>query len=105
MQLWFSNHAILLHRVAEITDGWLERRREDIDAARQSMDEIEASKSWSETLRTQQKFFLGSLRRLASDLSDLGSMALTLSGLATWVVRYLDTAINREVCSRPHANA
>jgi hypothetical protein len=79
MELLLGNQTILLHHMNEVTKRWLERRRDDIDAARQSLDDIGNCENWGEVLRVQQEWMLGSMRRLTADLSELASGALSLS--------------------------
>ena len=79
MELLLGNHTILLHHMNEMTKHWLERRRDDIDAARQSLDEMGDCANWGEVLRIQQEWMLGSMRRLTADLTELASGALSLS--------------------------
>jgi Phasin protein len=79
MELLLGNQTILLHHMNEMTKRWLERRRDDIDAARQSLDDISGCENWGEVLRVQQEWMLGSMRRLTADLTELASGALSLS--------------------------
>jgi hypothetical protein len=79
MDLLLGNQTILLHHMNEVTKHWLERRRDDIDAARQSLDDIGHCENWGEVLRIQQEWMLGSMRRLSADLAELASGALSLS--------------------------
>jgi hypothetical protein len=79
MELLLGNQTILLHHMNEVTKRWLERRRDDIDAARQSLDDISNCDNWGEVLRVQQEWMLGSMRRLTADLTELASGALSLS--------------------------
>ena len=79
MELLVSNQMVLFNQLNEMGKRWLDRRREDIDAARQSLDEIGECESWSDMLRIQQQWMFGSLRRMANDFSELATGALSLS--------------------------
>ncbi|HUJ97176.1 MAG TPA: phasin family protein [Stellaceae bacterium] len=79
MELLLGNQTILLHHMNEMTKRWLERRREDLDAARQSLDDMGGCENWGEVLRVQQQWMLGSMRRLTADLTEFASGALSLS--------------------------
>ena len=75
-EVWLDSQADLLHEVDSITQGWLERRRETIDAMWQSMEEMRNSNP-TEILRIQQEWITTSLRRVVSDLEAWIALAAT----------------------------
>ncbi|HWI29469.1 MAG TPA: phasin family protein [Stellaceae bacterium] len=78
-ELWLGNQVMLFDYMNEMTQRWLERRREAFDAARQSLDEMGSCENWGELLRVQQEWLLGSMRRLTADFSEFTAGALGLS--------------------------
>jgi hypothetical protein len=97
MELLVSNQMMLFNQLNEMSKRWLDRRREDIDATRQSLDEIGECESWSEMLRIQQQWMLGSLRRMANDFSELASGALSLSRQAASRLESTTEAISEDL--------
>lgn len=74
-EAWLDGNAELLREVDTMTREWVERRRETIDAARQSVNEMQKSRELADLLRIQQEWFTGSLRRVASDLDACVALA------------------------------
>jgi len=77
-EAWLDSHAELLHEVDAMTQAWVQRRRETIDAVRHSMEEMRKSRELADLLRIQQEWVSGSLRRVASDLEALTALAGTM---------------------------
>lgn len=67
-EAWLDSNAELLQEVDTMTHEWARRRRETIDAVRQSLEDVRDSRELTDLLRIQQEWFTGSLRRIASDL-------------------------------------
>jgi len=75
-EAWLDGQSDLLHEVDTMTQGWLQRRRETIDAMWQSMEEMRKSNP-AEILRIQQEWLTGSLRGVVSDLEAWIAFAAT----------------------------
>jgi hypothetical protein len=93
-EAWLDSNAELLREVDVMTRDWVERRRESVDAARQSMEELRTSREITDLMRIQQEWLTGSLRRVASDLD----ACIALAGLV-WqqVIRRLSGAAQSAV--------
>lgn len=78
-ETWLENQAALFEHFDEMARRWLERRREALDATRQSLEELRSAGDGGEILRIQQEWLLGSMRRLSADLGELCHVAFTLS--------------------------
>ena len=97
MELLVSNQTMLFNQLNEMGKRWLDRRREDIDAAQQSLDEIGECESWSDMLRIQQQWMLGSFRRMANDFSELASGALSFSREAASRLESTTEAVSKDI--------
>lgn len=75
-EAWLDGQSDLLHEVDTMTQGWLQRRRETIDAMWQSMEEMRKSNP-AEILRIQQEWLTSSLRGVVSDLEAWIAFAAT----------------------------
>lgn len=75
---WLDSQADLLHEVDAMTQAWVQRRREAIDAVRQSIEDMRNSRELADMLRIQQEWLTGSLRRVASDLEAWATLAGTM---------------------------
>jgi hypothetical protein len=75
---WFDSQADMLHEVDAVTQAWVQRRREMIEALQQSIAEMRNSHELADMLRIQQAWFIGSLRRVASDLEAWAGLAGTM---------------------------
>ena len=81
--LLVESQAKAFERFDEVARRWLDRRREALDATRQSFEEIRDSSDFSDLVRIQQEWMLGSMRRLTTDLVELSGIALNLTQGAT----------------------
>jgi hypothetical protein len=81
--LWVENQAKAFDHFEEIARRWLDRRREALDATRQSFDEMRGCDDFGEVVRIQQQWVLGSLQRFTNDLVELSGMAVDLAQSAT----------------------
>ena len=97
MELLVSNQTMLFNQLNDMSKRWLDRRREDIDAAQQSLDEISKCESWSDLLRIQQQWVLESLRRMANDFSEFATGALSLSRQAASRLESTTEAVGDEM--------
>ncbi len=77
--LWVETQARLFEQADEVARRWLDRRREALDAARQSMEEMRRSGDIAELMRIQQDWVLGAVRRVTADITEMTGAALTFS--------------------------
>jgi hypothetical protein len=82
-ELWVESQARAFERFDEVARRWLHRRREALDATRQSLEEMRDSSDLAELMRIQQEWVLGSMRRLTADFVELSGIALNLAQGAT----------------------
>jgi len=86
--LWIETQANAFKRFDEVAQRWLDRRREALDATRQSLEEMRGSSDLGECMRIQSDWVLGSIRRLTADFVELSGIALNLAeGAATQMAR------------------
>lgn len=85
-----DTQAELLERFGEISRGWMERRREALEATRHSFEEMRACRNVTDLLRIQQDWVSGSLQRVASDFEAMTAMFLSYSRRA--MMRFGETA-------------
>ena len=81
--LWVESQAKAFGHFDEVARRWLDRRREALDATRQSFEEMRDSSDLGELMRIQQEWVLGSMRRLTADFVELSGIALNLAQGAT----------------------
>jgi hypothetical protein len=99
-EAWIETQAELLDRIDAMAKGWVQRRREALDAARQSIGELHDSRDLKDLLRIQQEWLSGSLQRVASDVESLTRIAFDFSqkpmqlfaGASHWLGRELPGA-------------
>jgi hypothetical protein len=84
-----DTQAELLERFDEISRGWLQRRREALEATRHSFEEMRACRNVTDMLRIQQDWVSGSLQRVASDFEVMTAMFLSYPRRA--MTRFGDT--------------
>jgi hypothetical protein len=90
--LWIETQANAFKRFDEVAQRWLDRRREALDATRQSLEEMRGSNDLGECMRIQSDWVLGSMRRLTADFVELSSIALNLAqGAATQTARAMES--------------
>jgi hypothetical protein len=90
--LWVETQAKAFERFDEVARRWLDRRREALDATRQSLEEMQGSSDLGECMRIQQDWVLGSMRRLTADFVELSGIALNLAqGAATQTARAVES--------------
>jgi hypothetical protein len=77
--LWIESQARLFDAFDEVARRWLERRREALDAARQSLEELRNDNSIGGLVRIQQEWAVGSMNRLAADIAELSGAVLTIA--------------------------
>lgn len=77
--VWVESQARMFEQFDEISRRWLERRREALDATRQSFEEMKNTANVAELMRIRQDWVLGSMQRLAADMAELGTAAFNLA--------------------------
>jgi Phasin protein len=91
--LWVESQAKAFDRFDEVARRWLDRRREALDATRQSFEEMRDSSDLGELMRIQQEWVRGSVRRLTADFVELSGIALNLAqGATTQIARAAEGA-------------
>ncbi len=73
---WMEGQAELLDQVDQMSQRWMQSQREAIDAARQSIAEMQRARDLADVMRVQQEWLAGTWQRLASDFQALTSLAL-----------------------------
>lgn len=73
---WMEGHAELLDRVDQMSQRWMRSQREAIEAARQSIAELQRARDFAEILHVQQEWLAGAWQRCAADFQELASLAL-----------------------------
>lgn len=76
---WIEGQATLFNQVDNVARRWLDRRREALDATRQSLDEMKHCGDMRDILRIQQDWVMGALRRVMADFSELTKATLEVS--------------------------
>jgi hypothetical protein len=90
--LWVESQARAFERFDEVARRWLDRRREALDATRQSFEEMRGSSDLGECMRIQSDWVLGSMRRLTADFVELSSIALNLAQGAATTARAMESS-------------
>jgi hypothetical protein len=80
--LWLESQARMFDHFDEVARRWLDRRREALDATRQSLEEMRSTDNVGELMRIQHDWVIGSLQRLAADMAELGTAAFNLAQTA-----------------------
>jgi Phasin protein len=80
--LWVESQARIFDQFDEVARRWLDRRREALDATRESLEEMKSTENVGELMRVQQEWLIGSLHRLAADFGELGAAAVNLAQTA-----------------------
>ncbi|HUH83301.1 MAG TPA: phasin family protein [Stellaceae bacterium] len=81
--LWVESQAKAFEQIDEVARRWLDRRREALDATRQSFEEMRSSDNIGELMRIQQEWMVGQMRRLVADFVEFSGIALNLAQRAT----------------------
>jgi hypothetical protein len=81
--LWFTTHAELLANVDALTRGWLNRRREGVDAMREAIQQMTESQDPAEMLRIQQGWLSGAVRRVGQDIAAINDGIASMTQKAT----------------------
>lgn len=77
--LWIESQARLFEEFDEVARRWLDRRREALDAARQSFEELRNDNSVGGLMGIQQERVIGSMNRLAADFAELSGAVFTIA--------------------------
>ncbi len=78
-ELWIESQARIFEEFDDIVRRWLDRRREALDAARQSFEELRSDNSIGGLMRIQQEWVIGSMNRLAADIAELNGAVLNIA--------------------------
>ena len=76
---WLGGQAELLREIEAASRGILQRRREAIEAAQRSLEEMHASRDIIDALKIQQHLVSDTMQRLAAEMGELSILALTVS--------------------------
>src|ERR1700730_18135580 len=66
---WFATQAALLADVDALTQAWLHRRREGVDATQQAIQQMTGCQHPGEMLHIQQEWLSGMFRRATEDIA------------------------------------
>ena len=76
---WLGSQADLWREVDVAGRGFLQRRRELIENAQRSLEEMQNCRDVVDALKVQQLFVSDALQRLAAEMGELSILSLTLS--------------------------
>jgi hypothetical protein len=71
--MYLATQARLLDSVDALTRAWLNLSREGVDAARDAIQQMAASRDPGEILRIQQRWLSDAFRRTGDDVAELGN--------------------------------
>jgi hypothetical protein len=77
--LWLESQARIFEEFDEVVRRWLDRRREALEAARQSFEEFRNDHSIGGLMRIQQDWVIGSMNRVAADIAELSGAVLNIA--------------------------
>lgn len=75
---WIGSQAMFFDQIDSVARRWLDRRREALDVTRQAMEAMRQSDNLGELFRIQQSWLLGSMQRIAADVTELSQAALVI---------------------------
>jgi hypothetical protein len=81
--LWFATHAELLANVDALTHAWLNRRREGVEAMRETVQQMTECQDPAEMLSIQQEWLTGAFHRASQDIAALNSGISSMTEKAT----------------------
>jgi hypothetical protein len=81
--LWLGTQAELLANVDALTHAWLNRRREGVDAMRETIQQMTECQDPAEMLRIQQGWLSGAVRRAGQDIAALNDGIAAMTQKAT----------------------
>jgi hypothetical protein len=79
LDLWIESQARIFEEVDDVARRWLERRREALDATRQSFEEFRSDNSLGGVMRVQQEWVIASMNRLAADIAELSGAFFSIA--------------------------
>jgi hypothetical protein len=82
LDLWIENQERIFKEFDEVARRWLDRRREALDATRQTFEEFRNDNSLGGVMRVQQEWAIGSMHRLAADIAEFSGAVLTIAQAA-----------------------
>ena len=80
---WLAAQAELLASIETLSQDWLRRRREDIDAARDTVQRLSECREPSDIFRVQQDWLAGAIKRAQSDISAVNNGIASMTRAAT----------------------
>jgi hypothetical protein len=73
---WMESQTELIDHLDQMAQRWMRSQREAIEAARQSVAELQRARDFGEVIRVQQEWMAGAWQRFAADFQELASLAL-----------------------------
>jgi hypothetical protein len=80
---WFATQAALLADVDALTQAWLHRRREGVDATQQAIQQMTGCQHPGEMLHIQQEWLSGMCRRATEDIAAFNTSISSIAQRAT----------------------
>jgi hypothetical protein len=77
-ELWIEGQARIFEEFDDVR-RWLDRRREALDTARQSFEDLRNDTSIAGLIRVHQEWVIGSMNRLAADIAELNGAVLNIA--------------------------
>ena len=80
---WLAAQAELLASIETLSQDWLRRRREDIDAARDTVQRLSECREPTDIFRVQQDWLAGAMKRAQSDITAVNNGIASMTRAAT----------------------
>jgi hypothetical protein len=80
---WFATQAALLADVDALTQAWLHRRREGVDATQQAIQQMAGCQNPGEMLDIHQKWLSGAFSRVTEDIAAFNTSISSIAKGAT----------------------
>ena len=71
VELWLRSQADMIKAAEPVATGWLERRREDAEAALRALERLSTCPGLSDAATVQREWLDGAMRRLEADMRAL----------------------------------
>jgi hypothetical protein len=95
--LWIETQTSIFEEFDEVARRWLDRRREALDATRQSFAEFRNDNSLGGVMRVQQEWVIASMNRLAADMAELSGAVLNIAQAMASRIGRIGEAATRDV--------
>jgi hypothetical protein len=76
---WLGTQSEVLREVDGVTRAFIERRREAIESAQRSLEEMQSCRDMIEAMKVQQRWLSDTMQRFANEMGEIGVTTLTLS--------------------------